>query len=117
MSINPDSGGPHPHNRGPTPRQFPKSPFEWHPKHGARLIGLVARWLREMEEELGICDYLGSTADHVEDGSVNRLTMHYLLDTNACVCGDPDRALFRAYKATGTLQQCHIRLIHDVPCL
>ncbi len=29
--------------------------------------------------------------------------LDYLLDTNACVCGDPDRAIemFRAYEATG----------------
>ena len=34
----------------------------------------------------------------IEDG-----TMDYLLETNACVCGDPDRAIemFRAYEATG----------------
>ena len=77
--------------------------FEWYPKHGAHLIGSVAQWLRQMEEELGTYDYLGSTADRVEDGSVNHLTMDYLLDTNACVCGDPDRAIemFRAYEATG----------------
>ena len=56
-----------------------------------------------MEEELGTYDYLGPTADRVEDGSVGHLTMDYLLDTNACVCGDPDRAIemFRAYEATG----------------
>ena len=77
--------------------------FEWYPKHGAQLIGSVAQWLRQMEEELGTYDYLGSTADRVEDGSVGHLTRDYLLDTNACVCGDPDRAIemFRAYEATG----------------
>ena len=77
--------------------------FEWYPKTGARLIGSVAQWLRQMEDELGTYDYLGRTADHVEDGSIEHLTMDYLLETNACVCGDPDRAIemFRAYEATG----------------
>jgi alkanesulfonate monooxygenase SsuD/methylene tetrahydromethanopterin reductase-like flavin-dependent oxidoreductase (luciferase family) len=77
--------------------------FEWYPKHGARIIGSVAQWLREMEQDLGTYDYLGSTADHVEDGSIEHLTIDYLRDTNACVCGDPDRAveMFKAYEATG----------------
>ncbi len=77
--------------------------FEWYPKTGARLIGSVAQWLREMEAELGTYDYLATTADHVEDGSIEHLTMDYLMDANACVCGDVDRAveMFRAYEATG----------------
>ena len=31
------------------------------------------------------------------------LTMDYLVETNACVAGDPDRAIemFKAYEATG----------------
>ena len=75
----------------------------WYPRKGARLIGSVAQWLREMDAELGTYDYLGRTADHVEDGSIDHLTMDYLLETNACVCGDPGRAIemFRAYEATG----------------
>ena len=77
--------------------------FEWYPKKGARLIGSVAQWLREMDADLGTYDYLGTTADHVEDGSIEHLTIDYLMDTNACVCGDPDRAIemFRAYQPTG----------------
>ena len=77
--------------------------FEWYPKHGARLIGSVAQWLREMEQELGTYDYLGPTQDLVEAGSIDLLTMDYLLDSNACVCGDPARAIemFKAYEATG----------------
>ncbi len=83
--------------------QISAESFEWYPKTGARLIGSVAQWLREMEAELGTYDYLASTADHVEDGSIEHLTMDFLMDTNACVCGDPERAIemFRAYEATG----------------
>ena len=64
---------------------------------------LVAAWLREEQEELGTYDYLGGTQDRVEDGSLEYLTMDYLLDSNAAVCGDPDRAIetFKAYEATG----------------
>ena len=77
--------------------------FEWYPKHGARLIGSVAQWLREEQQELGTYDYLAGTADRTEDGSVDLLTMDYLLETQACVAGDPDDAieLFKAYEATG----------------
>ena len=77
--------------------------FEWYPRKGARLIASVAQWLREMDVDLGTYDYLGRTADHVEDGSIEHLTMDYLMETNACVCGDPGRAIemFRAYEATG----------------
>jgi alkanesulfonate monooxygenase SsuD/methylene tetrahydromethanopterin reductase-like flavin-dependent oxidoreductase (luciferase family) len=77
--------------------------FTWYPKYGAKIIGSVAQWLQEMEEELGTYDYLASTAQSVEQGLTDHLTMDYLMDTNACVCGDPDRAIemFRAYEATG----------------
>jgi alkanesulfonate monooxygenase SsuD/methylene tetrahydromethanopterin reductase-like flavin-dependent oxidoreductase (luciferase family) len=77
--------------------------FEWYPKHGARLIGSVAQWLREEKEELGTYDYLSGTADRVEDGSVDLMTMDYLTSSQACVVGDPEDAIetFKAYEATG----------------
>ncbi len=77
--------------------------FVWYPKHGAQIIGSVAQWLREEEQALGTYDYLGSTADRVEDGSLEYLTMDYLLQSHACVAGDPDDAIemFKAYEATG----------------
>lgn len=77
--------------------------FEWYPQTGARLIGSVAQWLRESDEELGTYDYLGRTADHVKDGTISHLTIDYLINENACVCGDPDDAIemFRAYESTG----------------
>jgi alkanesulfonate monooxygenase SsuD/methylene tetrahydromethanopterin reductase-like flavin-dependent oxidoreductase (luciferase family) len=77
--------------------------FEWYPKHGARLIGSVAQWLREEKQALGTYDYLSGTADRVEDGSVDLMTMDYLTSSQACVVGDPDDAIetFKAYEATG----------------
>jgi alkanesulfonate monooxygenase SsuD/methylene tetrahydromethanopterin reductase-like flavin-dependent oxidoreductase (luciferase family) len=77
--------------------------FTWYPKHGAQIIGSVAQWLEEMEEDLGTYDYLASLSETVEQGLHEHLTMDYLMDTNACVCGDPDRAIemFKAYEATG----------------
>jgi alkanesulfonate monooxygenase SsuD/methylene tetrahydromethanopterin reductase-like flavin-dependent oxidoreductase (luciferase family) len=77
--------------------------FTWYPKHGAALIGSVAQWLREEQEELGTYEYLGSTADRVADGSLNALTMGYLVDSKAVVVGNPDEVIetFKAYEATG----------------
>ncbi len=77
--------------------------FVWYPNHGARLIGSVAQWLREEQEELGTYDYLGGTADRVEDGSLDHLTIDYLVDSKAVVVGNPDDVVetFKAYEATG----------------
>jgi alkanesulfonate monooxygenase SsuD/methylene tetrahydromethanopterin reductase-like flavin-dependent oxidoreductase (luciferase family) len=77
--------------------------FTWYPKHGAALIGSVAQWLREEQEELGTYEYLGSTADRVADGSLNALTMNYLVDSKAVVVGNPGDVIetFKAYEATG----------------
>jgi alkanesulfonate monooxygenase SsuD/methylene tetrahydromethanopterin reductase-like flavin-dependent oxidoreductase (luciferase family) len=77
--------------------------FVWYPKHGAAIIGSVASWLRELDEGLGTYDYLGGTQQRVEDGSLEYLTMDYLLETQACVAGDPDDVIeiFKAYEATG----------------
>jgi alkanesulfonate monooxygenase SsuD/methylene tetrahydromethanopterin reductase-like flavin-dependent oxidoreductase (luciferase family) len=77
--------------------------FVWYPKHGAKIIGSVAEWLREEQQALGTYDYLGGTADRVADGSLEYLTMDYLLETKACVAGDADDAIeiFKAYEATG----------------
>jgi alkanesulfonate monooxygenase SsuD/methylene tetrahydromethanopterin reductase-like flavin-dependent oxidoreductase (luciferase family) len=63
----------------------------------------VAQWLREEQEELGTYEYLGGTADRVESGALDYLTMDYLLDAKACVAGNPDEVIetFKAYEATG----------------
>ena len=53
--------------------------------------------------ELGSYEYLEKSARRVEEGLVDLVTMEYLVETNACVAGDPDRAIemFKAYEATG----------------
>jgi alkanesulfonate monooxygenase SsuD/methylene tetrahydromethanopterin reductase-like flavin-dependent oxidoreductase (luciferase family) len=63
----------------------------------------VASWLRELDEGLGTYDYLGGTQQRVEDGSLEYLTMDYLLDSKACVAGNPDDVveIFKAYEETG----------------
>jgi hypothetical protein len=83
-------------------RGWSRIPAE-NPKHGAKIIGSVASWLRELEEGLGTYDYLGGTQQRVEDGSLEYLTMGYLLESQACVAGDPDDVIeiFKAYEATG----------------
>jgi len=43
------------------------------------------------------------TQQRVEDGSLEYLTMDYLLDSKACVAGNPDDVIetFKAYEETG----------------
>jgi alkanesulfonate monooxygenase SsuD/methylene tetrahydromethanopterin reductase-like flavin-dependent oxidoreductase (luciferase family) len=93
-------------NVAPTTQQsvdIARESFEWYPKHGARIIASVAQWLEEQKAELGSFEYLEKSARNVEAGLVDLLTMDYLVETNACVAGDPDRAIemFKAYEATG----------------
>ena len=68
-------------NHAKNPSQRVEESFVWYPKHGAKIIGSVASWLRELDEGLGTYDYLGGTQQRVEDGSLEYLTMDYLLET------------------------------------
>ncbi len=93
-------------NVAPTTEQshaIARESFEWYPKHGARIIGSVAQWLEEEKAELGSFEYLEKTARNVEAGLTDLLTLDYLVETNACVAGNPDQAIemFKAYEATG----------------
>ncbi len=83
--------------------EIARESFEWYPKHGARIIASVAQWLEEEKLALGSYEYLQTSARRVEEGMTDLITMDYLMDTNACVAGDPDQAIemFKAYEATG----------------
>ena len=54
--------------------------FVWYPKHGAKIIGSVASWLRELDEGLGTYDYLGGTQRPRRGRFARYLTMDYLLN-------------------------------------
>lgn len=64
--------------------------FEWYPRTGARLIGSVAEWMAERNQELGTYAYAADTHARDEEGLLDLLTLEYLMDSNACVLGTPE---------------------------
>ena len=77
--------------------------FEWYPRHGAHIIGELAAWMRERDQDLGNYAYAGNMRDHDEQGLLGHLTLEYLLENDACVLGTPDDCLAacRKYEAAG----------------
>ncbi len=77
--------------------------FEWYPKAGARIIGSLAEWMAERDQELGNYSYAQGMHDHDKDGSLDLLTLDILQMMGACACGTPDDAIeiCRRYEAAG----------------
>ena len=77
--------------------------FEWYPKTGARQIATVTDWMAERNESLGSYSYAADMKSHADDGSLDLLSLEYLIDSNACVLGTPDQCLdaCRKYEAAG----------------
>jgi len=77
--------------------------FEWYPKHGARIIGSLAGWMAERNQELGNYAYTADMKAHDDAGLLDYLTLEYLADNHACVLGTPEECLdaCRRYEAAG----------------
>jgi alkanesulfonate monooxygenase SsuD/methylene tetrahydromethanopterin reductase-like flavin-dependent oxidoreductase (luciferase family) len=77
--------------------------FVWYAKTSAELVTSVARWLEEMKKELGTYDYLKEVSDIVRSGTHQLLDFEYLKDSQAVICGDPDRVVetAKAYETAG----------------
>jgi alkanesulfonate monooxygenase SsuD/methylene tetrahydromethanopterin reductase-like flavin-dependent oxidoreductase (luciferase family) len=77
--------------------------FEWYPKIGARQIASVSGWMDERHEDLGTYSYAADMKAVDEDGSLDLLSLEYLIDVNACVLGTPDECveMCRRYEAAG----------------
>ncbi len=77
--------------------------FEWYPKVGARMIGQLAGWMAERQQDLGNYHYAADMKKHDDEGSLDLLSMDILMDMNACVCGTPDDAIeqCKRYEAAG----------------
>jgi alkanesulfonate monooxygenase SsuD/methylene tetrahydromethanopterin reductase-like flavin-dependent oxidoreductase (luciferase family) len=67
--------------------------FEWYPKIGARQIAQVAEWMAERQQALGNYDYAADMKAHADDGSLDLLSLEYLVDSGACVLGTPDQCV------------------------
>ena len=75
--------------------------FEWYPKVGARQIASVSEWMAERSEDLGSYSYAADMQQHSDDGSLDLLSLEYLIDANACVLGTPEECIemCRRYQA------------------
>src|SRR4029078_8532703 len=77
--------------------------FEWYPKVGARQIAQVAEWMAERNQALGNYDYAADMKAHADDGSLDLLSLEYLVDSGAFVLGTPEQCLdaCKRYEAAG----------------
>src|SRR5436190_21162072 len=84
-------------------RETARESFEWYPKVGARQIAAVAEWMEERQQGLGNYGYAADMRAHSDDGSLDLLSLEYLVDTGACVLGTPDQCLdaCKRYEAAG----------------
>jgi alkanesulfonate monooxygenase SsuD/methylene tetrahydromethanopterin reductase-like flavin-dependent oxidoreductase (luciferase family) len=84
-------------------RTVARESFEWYPKVGARQIAQVAEWMAERQQALGNYDYAADMKAHADDGSLDLLSLEYLVDSGACVLGTPDQCLeaCKRYEAAG----------------
>ena len=71
--------------------------FEWYPRHGAHIIGELAAWMKERDQDLGNYAYAGDMRAHDEQGLLDHLTLDYLTSTTTRACsGRPTSASTRA---------------------
>jgi alkanesulfonate monooxygenase SsuD/methylene tetrahydromethanopterin reductase-like flavin-dependent oxidoreductase (luciferase family) len=83
--------------------ELARESFEWYPKTGARQIATVTDWMAERNQDLGSYSYAADMKAHDDDGSLDLLSLEYLIDSNACVLGTPDECLdaCRKYESAG----------------
>jgi alkanesulfonate monooxygenase SsuD/methylene tetrahydromethanopterin reductase-like flavin-dependent oxidoreductase (luciferase family) len=84
-------------------RSVARESFEWYPKVGARQIAQVAEWMAERQQDLGNYGYAADMKHVSDDGSLDLLSLEYLVDSGACVLGTPEQALeaCKRYEAAG----------------
>ena len=76
----------------------------WYPRHGGKIIGATADYIRELEhEDLGNYAYTEDAKQAMESGAVDALTFDYLKESAAAMVGDPDRCIeiAKRYEAAG----------------
>ena len=79
---------------GPTPRRRrrrPGSPSSGI-RNGARQIATLTDWMAEREQELGSYSYAADMKKTDDEGTLDLLSLEYLVDANACVLGTPKTA-------------------------
>ena len=74
-------------------REIAGESFEWYPKVGARQIAAVAEWMAERDQELGNYAYAADMKAVSDDGSLDLLSLDYLVEAGACVLGTPEQCI------------------------
>jgi alkanesulfonate monooxygenase SsuD/methylene tetrahydromethanopterin reductase-like flavin-dependent oxidoreductase (luciferase family) len=84
-------------------REVARESFEWYPKVGARQIAEVADWMAERNQDLGNYGYAADMRKVADDGSLDLLSLEYLVDSGACVLGTPEQCIdaCRKYEEAG----------------
>jgi len=77
--------------------------FEWYPKTGARQIASMTDWMVERHQDLGSYAYAADMKRIDDEGSLDLLSLEYLVEANACVLGTPEDciATCRMYEEAG----------------
>ena len=77
--------------------------FEWYPRKGATIIGELAGWMAERNQDLGNYAYAGDMRSHHEEGLLQHVSLDYLVANNACVLGTPGECAeaCQRYQAAG----------------
>ena len=76
----------------------------WYPRHGSKIIGETADYIRSLEhEDLGTYHYAAEAAALQKSGALDQLDFNYIRDSAAAMVGDPDRCLeiAKRYEAAG----------------
>ena len=86
--------------------ELARESFEWYPKTGARQIATVTDWMAERQQALGSYSYAADMKSHADDGSLDLLSLEYLIATDACVLGRPTNAWRRAASTRRPVSTC-----------
>jgi len=86
-----------------TAMETARESFEWYPKTGARQIASMTDWMVERHQDLGSYAYAADMKRIDDEGSLDLLSLEYLVESNACVLGTPEDciATCRMYEEAG----------------
>ncbi len=76
----------------------------WYPRHGSKIIGETADYIRSLEhEDLGTYHYAAQAKELQSSGALDQLNFDYIRDSAAAMVGDPDRCIeiAKRYEAAG----------------
>ncbi|HEX9682484.1 MAG TPA: LLM class flavin-dependent oxidoreductase [Acidimicrobiales bacterium] len=85
-------------------RAIAEASFLWYPKASVTHITSVVRWMDDMAAGRdGTYDYLDDVRKMQDDGLVEHISMDWMLDIGAVICGTPDDAVeqAQAFRAAG----------------